>query len=67
MLSLYVKVRNLLDSEKGQGMVEYSMIIGLVAVGVLLLLGAMGTQVATIFQRIVTSLGGAVPVTPAGP
>lgn len=62
MTKLYVKVQNLLNREEGQGMVEYAMIIGLVAIGVLLLLGAMGGQVADIFRQITQSLTDAAPV-----
>lgn len=56
MLSLYVKLQNLLRREEGQGMVEYAMIIGLVAVGVLALLATMGTQVSAIFTKITQAL-----------
>ncbi|HLN62962.1 MAG TPA: Flp family type IVb pilin [Symbiobacteriaceae bacterium] len=56
MLKLYVKVQNLLKSQKGQGMVEYAMIIGLVAVGVLALLALMGDYVGDIFTAITNAL-----------
>lgn len=56
MLNLYVKLQNLLRREEGQGMVEYAMIIGLVAVGVLALLATMGTQVSAIFTKITQAL-----------
>lgn len=62
MTKLYVKVQNLLHREEGQGMVEYAMIIGLVAIGVLTLLGLMGGQVADIFRQITQTLTDAAPV-----
>lgn len=61
MMNLYVKVRNFLNREEGQGMVEYAMIIGLVAIGVLTLLSLMGTQIGDIFRQITTALGAAAP------
>ncbi|MDF2630590.1 MAG: Flp/Fap pilin component [Symbiobacteriaceae bacterium] len=62
MTKLYVKVRNLLNREEGQGMVEYAMIIGLVAIGVLTLLSLMGTQIGDIFRQITQTLTDAAPV-----
>lgn len=65
MLSLYVKSQNLINRAKnslsrqeGQGMVEYAMIIGLVAIGVIVVLTLLGTQVTGIFTRITGSLEG---------
>ncbi|MBP2645470.1 MAG: Flp/Fap pilin component [Firmicutes bacterium] len=48
----------LLRDQKGQGMVEYGLILGLVAVVVVGLLTSMGTQLTVKFQSIVTALGG---------
>ncbi|MCX8131879.1 MAG: Flp family type IVb pilin [Clostridia bacterium] len=45
-------------NKKGQGMVEYGLIIGLIAVVVITLLTTMGTQIRGFFQTIVTALGG---------
>ncbi len=56
MLSLYVKVRNWLENQEGQGMVEYAMIVGLVAVGVLALLTLLGGQIGDIFTSITNAL-----------
>lgn len=59
MMKLMVKVQNLFKSEKGQGMVEYGLIIGLVAI---LLIGALTLMsgdggLKGIFSRITTTLG----------
>lgn len=56
MMSLYVKIRNFLNREEGQGMVEYAMIVGLVAVGVLALLTLLGGQIGDIFTSITNAL-----------
>lgn len=45
--------------EQGQGLVEYALIIALVALAVILLLGLLGNQLMTIFSSITSSLGAA--------
>ncbi len=52
------KVKNLLSgmkcrakSEKGQAMVEYGLLIGLIAVAVISVLLIFGPQIAAMFQR----------------
>ena len=42
--------------QRGQGMSEYALILVLVAVAVLVALGALGKQINTVFQRITTAL-----------
>jgi pilus assembly protein Flp/PilA len=44
------------SSERGQGMVEYALIIVLIAVGVVVALTAFGTQLQTVFNTIVNNL-----------
>ncbi len=48
-------------SKKGQGMVEYGLIIGLIAIVVIGLLAAMGTGVGDIFEKITGELAKATP------
>ncbi|MBJ7599683.1 MAG: hypothetical protein DLM67_08025 [Candidatus Nephthysia bennettiae] len=43
-------------SERGQGMVEYALIIVLIAVGVVVAITAFGTQLQTVFNTIVNNL-----------
>ncbi|MGQ9674321.1 MAG: Flp family type IVb pilin [Chloroflexota bacterium] len=57
MLELYVWLNKLLKREEGQGLVEYALIIFLVAIAVITALTLLGTQVSTIFGNITTSLG----------
>jgi len=45
--------------EEGQGMVEYALIIALIAVVVIVAIAAVGDQVAVVFNNIVGELGGA--------
>ncbi len=51
--------RRFFGSTKGQGMVEYGLIIGLIAVAVIALLTLMGGQLQRLFQDVVTALTGA--------
>jgi pilus assembly protein Flp/PilA len=43
-------------TQRGQGMVEYALIIVLIAVGVVVALTAFGTQLQTVFNTIVNNL-----------
>ena len=46
----------ILKEEKGQGMVEYALIIGLVAVVVIAVLALLGPAIAAKFQEIINAL-----------
>lgn len=59
LLSLYVRIQNLLRREEGQGMVEYGLIIGLVAIAVVGALVALNGGLNGIFGEITTALEGA--------
>ncbi len=47
-----------LPREEGQGLVEYALILVLIAIVVLVILGILGTQVSDIFSQITDGLGG---------
>jgi pilus assembly protein Flp/PilA len=49
-----------LREEKGQGLMEYGLILVLVAIIVVLILGVYGTQVANFFSRVTNDIG-AIP------
>ena len=44
--------------EKGQGLVEYALILVLIAIVVIAVLTLLGEQVNTVFSNIVSGLGG---------
>lgn len=46
------------NGEKGQGLVEYALILVLVAIVVIAILALLGPQIGNIFSRITTGLGG---------
>lgn len=52
-------IKRLYKEEEGQGMVEYGLIIALIAVVVIGALTLMGTNVKAKFNEINTKLGGA--------
>ena len=55
-------IKRLWSEESGQGMAEYGLILGLVAIVVAVALTGVGTQLVVKFNEIVTKLGG----TPSG-
>ena len=50
------KLVNLIREEEGQGMVEYGLIIGLVAIAVIVALTAMGVSITGVFEKITAKL-----------
>ena len=46
-----------LVSQRGQGMVEYALILVLVSIVVIVILLTMGQQIANVFSNIVSALG----------
>ena len=45
-----------LPREEGQGLVEYALILVLVAIVVIIILGLLGGQVSNVFSRITSAL-----------
>jgi len=58
MLSL---LKRLVKEEEGQGLVEYALILALIAIVVIGAMQLLGGQVGTTFNNITTKLGGTVP------
>ncbi len=52
-----------LKRERGQGLVEYALILVLVAVVVIAALVLLGPQISNAYNRVITALGGTVPYT----
>ena len=53
---LYLWLKNWLESEEGQGLVEYALILVLVSIVVIIALSAIGDQVNTVFGQGKTAL-----------
>jgi len=56
LLAGWERVKYLFKEEKGQGMVEYALIIAVVAIVVVLALVTMRDQLSAIFNTIATTL-----------
>jgi pilus assembly protein Flp/PilA len=54
---MYVRLRGLLARGDGQGLVEYALILVLVAIVVIGVLATMGTKIQGAFDDIVAKLG----------
>lgn len=52
------KIKGLVKEEEGQGMTEYGLILGLIAVAVIAVLGTMGKELNTTFKGIVDKFTG---------
>jgi pilus assembly protein Flp/PilA len=55
------RIRNFGNQEDGATMVEYGLMVALIAVVCLVAVTALGVNVAGIFQSIATSVGGGTP------
>ena len=63
MMSLYLYIRTWLQSQKsedGQDLVEYALLLGLIALAAVVAIGAAGVQVNLIWEAIVAQLTAAV-------
>lgn len=56
MLNLYVKFQNLMQREEGQDLVEYALVVALVAFGATAALKSLGGGLASAFSNISTTL-----------
>jgi pilus assembly protein Flp/PilA len=63
MLSLYLYIRNWLESQKpeeGQDLVEYALLLGLIAIVCVIAITVAGQQVSNIWKTIALTLRNAV-------
>ena len=56
MLTLYVKYQGLIDREDGQDLVEYALLVSLVALAAITSVGFVSTALTGIFTKISNSL-----------
>jgi len=50
--------KDMISNKKGQGMVEYGLIIAVIAIVVLVALTPVGTALSTVFTNITTAISG---------
>ena len=60
MLNILVNVQNMLNNEEGQDLVEYGLVVALVAFGAVAAMKALGTEISTVFTDISSTLASAV-------
>lgn len=59
------KITAFLKNEQGQDVAEYSLLLVLIAIAVVLVLTGLGTNVVGIYQRVINSLNSVAANTPA--
>jgi len=60
LLKVYVKIQCLMMQEEGQDMVEYALVVALIAVGVTATMRTFATTLGTMFTNVGTLVTGAV-------
>ena len=60
MMNILVKVQDLLKNEEGQDLVEYGLVVALVAFGAVAAMKLLGTEISTVFSDITSTLNSAV-------
>ncbi|MDP4153377.1 MAG: Flp family type IVb pilin [Bacillota bacterium] len=56
MWMLFLEAKNIFESEDGQGMVEYGLIIGLISVAAIAVILLFGPQIVAVFQKALDGL-----------
>lgn len=56
MLKLYVKAQNLLSSDQGQDLVEYALVLALVALGATAGMKTLASDISAAFSTVGTTL-----------
>jgi len=53
-------VKSLIIEEEGQGMTEYALVLGVIAIGAIALISAFRTQVGLLWDKVTTEVGNAI-------
>ncbi|HET7626844.1 MAG TPA: Flp family type IVb pilin [Bacillales bacterium] len=53
------KFIDLFKEEEGQGMTEYGLVLGVIAVGVVTILVSLREQIVILFEKVLTAITGA--------
>jgi pilus assembly protein Flp/PilA len=56
MDNLIAKLQTLLKNEEGQDLVEYGLVVALIAFGAVAAMQALGTEISTVFSQITSVL-----------
>jgi pilus assembly protein Flp/PilA len=60
ILTLYMKLADILTQEDGQDLVEYALVVALVALGATVAMKALATQISAAFTYITTTLSSSI-------
>ena len=60
MLKLYVTMQNMIANEEGQDLVEYALVVALIAFGAIAGMSALSTELNTAFKTISSQVGSAL-------
>lgn len=60
MLNLYVRLQNLLASDEGQDLVEYALVVALIAFSAVAGMSALSTELNTAFKTISSKVSSAL-------
>ena len=55
-LFLSIAIKNLINNDEGQDLVEYALVVSLIAFGALAAMSALGTEISTVFSQIKSTL-----------
>jgi pilus assembly protein Flp/PilA len=59
-LKMYVKFQDLISRDEGQDLVEYALVVAIIALGCVVAMGSLATGISTAFGTITTNLAGDV-------
>ena len=60
LLKMYVKFQDLMNREEGQDLVEYALVLALIALGAVSTMGTLASAIKTEFTTITTTFNNAV-------
>jgi len=56
LLKMYVKFQDLLNREEGQDLVEYALVLAIIALGITVAMGKVTTALSTAFSTIASEI-----------
>lgn len=60
LVQMYIKMQTLICREEGQDLVEYALVVALIAFGAVLAMGALASEINSAFQDISSDLASAL-------
>lgn len=56
LLKLSINVKAMLSDERGQDLVEYALVVAIIALGATVAMGSLSTEINSVFTKITTTL-----------